>query len=136
MEFNPTLGRPKTNLGVRLKRSFQGHKRTGTAGHIGQIKDLTSEDIKMLRQVIKLLDTQYLNKTTKSVRRKWFGLASWIMGWRFLQMYSSIKAIKDNIRSLQEQNLLQQNQIIELGHYLNITYGHVSSNRYAKLTYR
>ena len=52
------------------------------------------------------------------------------MGWGLLQTYSSLKAIKDNIRSLQEQNLLQQNQIIELSHYLNITYGHVSSNRY------
>ena len=26
---------------------------------------------------------------------------------------------------------MQQDQIIELSHYLNITYGHVSSNRYA-----
>ena len=26
--------------------------------------------------------------------------------------------------------MLQQDHIIELGHYLNITYGHVSSNRY------
>ena len=49
----------------------------------------------------------------------------------FLQTYRSIKTIKDNIRTLQEQNLLQQGQIIELTHYLNITYGHVSSNRYA-----
>ena len=48
-----------------------------------------------------------------------------------LQTYKSIKTIKDNIRTLQEQNLLQQDQIIELTHYLNITYGHVSSNRYA-----
>ena len=53
------------------------------------------------------------------------------MGWGFFQTYSSIKAIKYNIRSLQERNLLQQSQIIELSHYLNITYGHVSSNRYA-----
>ena len=85
----------------------------------------------MLRQVIQLLNTQYLNKTTKTIRRKRFGLASWVMGWGFLQTYISIKAIKDNIRSLQEQNLLQQNQIIELSHYLNVTYGHVSSNRHA-----
>ena len=56
---------------------------------------------------------------------------AWVMGWGFLQTYSSIKAIKDNIRSLQEQNLLQQNQIIELSHYLNITCGHMSSNKYA-----
>ena len=131
MEFHPTLGRPETNLGVRLKRSSQGHKRTGTAGYIRQIKDLTDEDIRMIRQVIQLLNTQYLNETTKTIRRKGFGLASWIMGWGFLQTYCSLKAIKDNIRLLQEQNLLQQNQIIELSHYLNITYGHVSSNRYA-----
>ena len=65
------------------------------------------------------------------MRRKRFGLASWVMGWGFLQTYRSIKTIKDNIRTLQEQNLLQQDQIIELTHYLNITYGHVSSNRYA-----
>ena len=53
------------------------------------------------------------------------------MGWGFLQTYRSIKTIKDNIRTLQEQNLLQRDQIIKLTHYLNITYGHVSSNRYA-----
>ena len=53
------------------------------------------------------------------------------MGWGFLQTYRSIKTIKDNIRTLQEQNLLQQDQIIELTYYLNITYGHVSSNGYA-----
>ena len=45
-EFHPTLGRPKTNPGVRLKRSFQGNKRTGTVGHIRQIKGLTDEDIR------------------------------------------------------------------------------------------
>ena len=65
------------------------------------------------------------------MRRKRFGLAIWVMGWGFLQTYRSIKTIKDNIRTLQEQNLLQQDQIVELTHYLNITYGHVSSNRYA-----
>ena len=131
MEFHPTLARPKTSRGVRLKRSSQSNEGTTTAGYASPIKDLTDEDIRMLRQVVQLLDTKYLNETTKSIRRKRFGLASWIMGWRFLQTYRSIKAIKDNIRSLQEQNLLQQNQIIVLSHYLNITYGHVSSNRYA-----
>ena len=46
------------------------------------------------------------------MRRKRFGLASWVMGWGFLQTYKSIKTIKDNMRTLQEQNLLQQDQII------------------------
>ena len=80
MEFHPTLGRPKTNPGVRLKRSSQGNERTGTAGYVRQIKDLTDKDIRMLGQVIQLLNTQYLNKTTKTIRRKRFGLASWVQG--------------------------------------------------------
>ena len=94
------------------------------------MRDLTDEDVKMLNQIAQLLDTHYLNRTIKVVRKKRFGLASLVMGWGFLQTYRSIKTITDNIRTLQEQNLLQQDQIIELTHYLNITYGHVSSNRY------
>ena len=85
MEFHPSLGRSKTSPGVRLKRSSQGNERTETAGYVSQIKDLTDEDIRMLRQVIQLLNTQYLNKTTKTIRRKRFGLASSVMGWGFLQ---------------------------------------------------
>ena len=32
-------------------------------------------------------------------------------------------AIKRNIQILYDQNILQQKQIIELTHYLNVTYG-------------
>ena len=71
-----------------------------------------------------------MNQTTKNKRIKRFGLAGWIMGWG-LGYFTSLRTIKDNIRTLQKQNLLQQNQIIELAHYLNITYAHVSTNRYA-----
>ena len=52
------------------------------------------------------------------------------MGWG-MGHFSSLRAIKDNIRTLQSQNKLQQDQILELSHYLNITYAHVSTNRYA-----
>ena len=131
MEFHPTLGKPKTGPEVRLKRSSQKSKELISKSYEVYMKDLTDEDVRMLNQVVQLLDTQYLNRTIKVVRRKRFGLASWVMGWGFLQTYRSIKTIKDNIRTVQEQNLLQQDQIIEVTHYLNITYGHVSSNRYA-----
>ena len=49
--------------------------------------------MRMLKQVVQLLDTQYLNKTIKTGRSKRFGLASWVMGWGFLQTNSSIRAI-------------------------------------------
>ena len=131
MEFHPTLGKPKTGPEVRLKRSSQKSEELKSNTYKVYMKDLTDEDVRMLNQIVQLLDTQYLNGTIKVMRRKRFGLASWVMEWGFLQTYESIETIKDNIRTLQEQNLLQQDQIIELTHYLNITYGHDSSNRYA-----
>ena len=38
-------------------------------------------------------------------------------------------SIKKNIQALYDQNILQEKQIIELTHYLNMTYGHVYTNR-------
>ena len=37
--------------------------------------------------------------------------------------------IKKNNQALYDQNILQEKQIIELTHYLNVTYGHVRPNR-------
>ena len=84
----------------------------------------------MLKQADELIKTKFLNKTTEKKRNKWFGLAGWIMAWG-IGYFTSFRAIKDNIRTLQLQNKLQQDQILELSHYLNITYAHVSTNRYA-----
>ena len=84
----------------------------------------------MLKQANDLIETKFLNKTTKKGRNKRFGLAGWIMGWA-IHHFTSFRTIKNNIRALQEQNRLQEDQIIELAHYLNITYAHVSTNRYA-----
>ena len=95
-----------------------------------QIKKMTREDIEMVREIDRWLSVQY-NQTNGPRRNKRFRLATWVLGWGLYRTYSTIRHIKDNIRTLQEQNLLQQDQIIELSHYLNITYGHVSSNRYA-----
>ena len=94
------------------------------------MEGLTKEDKLMLKQADELIETKFLNKTTKKKRNKRFGLAGWIMGWG-MGHFSSLRAIKDNIRTLQSQNKLQQDQILELSHYLNITYAHVSTNRYA-----
>ena len=91
---------------------------------------MTREDIEMVRDIDRWLSVQY-NQTNGSRREKRFKLAIWILGWGLYRTYSTIRHIKDNIRNLQEQNLLQQDQIIELSHYLNIACGHVSSNRYA-----
>ena len=131
MEFHPTLGRTKTESAVRLRRQPNGKDQTEPISqYMNQRGGLTKEDISMIKQADELIKTKFLNQTTKSKRNKRFGLAGWIMGWG-LGYFTSFRAIKDNIRTLQMQNKLQQNQIIELSHYLNITYAHVSTNRYA-----
>ena len=131
MVFHPTLGRTKTESTVRLKRQPHGKDQTEQASqYTNQREGLTKEDKLMLKQADELIKTEFLNKTTKSRRNKRFGLAGWIMGWG-IGYFSSFRAIKDNIRTLQLQNKLQENQILELSHYLNITYAHVSTNRYA-----
>ena len=113
---------------VRLKRQIQGRSRQTQT--LNQIKRMTREDVEMVEKIDEWLSMQY-QQTNSSRRNKRFGLATWALGWGLYRTYSTIRHIKDNIRTLQEQNLLQQDQIIELSHYLNITYGHVSSNRYA-----
>ena len=112
MEFHPTLGKPKEGPGVRLKRQIKSKNRVERLAR--QLKYMANEDIEMVKEAVKWLDTQYLNRTRGPKRNRRFGLATWILGWGVYRTYSLIKAIKDNIRALQEQNLLQQDQIIEL----------------------
>ena len=131
MEFHPTLDRSKTESSTRNRRQPLDKDQTETTCHYtSQRGGLTEEDILMLKQADELIKTKFLNYTTKHKRTKRFELAGWIMGWG-LGYFTSLRTIKDNIRTLQKQNQLQQNQIIELAHYLNITYAHVSTNRYA-----
>ena len=131
MEFHPTLDRSKTESSTRNRRQPLDKDQTETTSHYtSQRGGLTEEDILMLKRADELIKTKFLNHTTEHKRTKRFGLAGWIMGWG-LGYFTSLRTIKDNIRTLQKQNQLQQNQIIELAHYLNITYAHVSTNRYA-----
>ena len=101
MEFHPTLGRAKAGSTIRLKRQPKGKDKTIKASqYINQMEGLTKEDKLMLRQANELIETKFLNKTTKKTRNKRFGLAGWIMGWGIGHL-TSFRAIKNNIRTLQ-----------------------------------
>ena len=93
-----------------------------------QLKYLTHQDTIMLDQAARLLVEKSQNNTGKS-RKKRFGLFSWVLGWGVYSNLRNIQAIKANVACLQEQNVLQEKQIIELAHYLNVTYSHVTTNR-------
>ena len=74
MEFHPTLETSKEGPEVRLKRQIKSKDRVERLSE--QLKYVTNEDIEMIREVIKWLDIQYLNRTRDLNRNKRFGLAT------------------------------------------------------------
>ena len=54
-------------------------------------------------------------------RQKWFSLLTWLFGWRVYMNVRNICKIKQNLQILQNQNDLQESQILELAHFLNLT---------------
>ena len=126
MEFHPTLGKEKKGTSYRLHKC-NTKDRDARMAH--QMKYLSPDDVEMLRQGNKIIQKRYLkvNKTKHQTKR--FGLATWILSWGVYRNAHNLMAIKRNIQTLYNQNILQQKQIIELTHYLNVTYGHVHTNR-------
>ena len=85
MEIHPTLEKPKEGPGVRLKRQIKNRNRTEKLTK--QLEYMTDDDVEMIEEVVKLLDTQYLNRTRSLNRNKRFGLATWILGWGVYRTY-------------------------------------------------
>ena len=64
-------------------------------------------------------------------RAKRFLITTTILGWKIHKNKQSIKALREDVNTLYEQNQLQEAQIFELAHFLNTTYGYVVANRMA-----
>ena len=96
---------------------------------IHQMRYLSPDDIEMLRQGNEIIQKKYLKVNSTKHRTKRFGLATWLLGWAVYRNARNLMSIKRNIQNLYDQNVLQEKQIIELTHYLNVTYGHVHTNR-------
>ena len=126
MEFHPTLGKERKGTSYRLHRHSMKDRE---ASMIHQMKYLSPDDIKMLRQGNEIIQKKYLKLNGTKHRTKRFGLATWLLGWGVYRNTYDIRNIKRNIQTLYDQNVLQEKQIIELTHYLNVTYGHVCTNR-------
>ena len=126
MEFHPTLGKEKKGTSYKLHKHSAEDRDTSMAH---QMKYLSPDDIEMLRQGNKIIQKRYLNANKTKHQTKRFGLATWILGWGIYRNARNIMSIKKNIQNLYDQNILQERQIIELTHYLNVTYGHVHTNR-------
>ena len=126
MEFHPTLGKEKKGTSYRLHKC-NAKDREASMAH--QMRYLSPDDIEMLKQGNEIIQKRYLKVNNTKHRTKRFGLATWILGWGIYKNACYIMTIKKNIQNLYDQNVLQEKQIIELTHYLNVTYEHVHTNR-------
>ena len=128
MEYHATSGRKNKTESIRVGRS---RKELDHQWLENQLKYLTHQDAIMLGLAARLLEEKSQNNTGKTRKKKRFGLFSWILGWGVYSNLRNIQAIKANVTCLQEQNVLQEKQITELAHYLNVTYNHVTTNQHA-----
>ena len=126
IEFHPTLGKEKKGTSYRLHK-HNTKDRDASMAH--QMKYLSPDDIEMLRQGNEIIQKRFLKVNNTKHQIKSFGLATWILGWGIYKNARYIMSIKKNIQNLYDQNVLQEKQIIELTHYLNVTYGYVCTNR-------
>ena len=82
---------------------------------------VSGEELEVLDGILKQVEEKYPDLGEKVLKRtKRFGVMSWIMGWGIYSNWRQIKAIKKNIKKLYEQNLLQEQQIQDLAHCLNL----------------
>ena len=72
-----------------------------------------------------------LHKNLSHMKR--VGILTWILGWGVYSNARSFSKIKDNLRTLQRQNQLQDKQIKHLAKYLNLTMHQVS--RHSEMLY-
>ena len=78
MEFHPTLGKEKKGTSFKLHKQSTENTDPSIAH---QIRYLSPDDIKMLRQGNEIIQKRYLGLNYTKQRVKRFGLATWILGW-------------------------------------------------------
>ena len=128
MESHPSSDRVDRTIGTRIRRGVRPLKQK----QLGKgLEKLSPEDFEMIRKANEYIEKTYLNKTQTKSRQKRFLIASAILGWKIHQNKKEIEKIKKNINILYQQNLLQEQQILELKSFLNLTYAYVGENRLA-----
>ena len=126
MEHHSTSGRKKTSKGTRVKRRINKRQMTKTDQQLAQ---LTNENEQLLSDIEYYLRIKMLKKHRHYRRVKRFLISSIILGWKIHENKKKVESIKKSLQELYDQNNLQQDQILEMAKFLNITYGYVSENR-------
>ena len=82
---------------------------------------VSTEELQTLNYVVEKVEESYPTIKDKLKRIKRFGIMSWVLGWGVYSNYKQIETLKENVQTLYEQNLLQEQQIQDLAQYLNLT---------------
>ena len=121
-EFLSVTDHLETEIDEEEPETRQGHnEKVQTELKIAYSR-VSKEEIELLDEIINQVGMKFPDLKNKVLKRtKRFGIMSWIMGWGVYSNWRQIKSIKKNVRKLYEQNLLQEQQIQDLAHYLNLT---------------
>ena len=82
---------------------------------------VSTEELQTLNYVVEKVEESYPAIKDKLKRVKRFGVMSWVLGWGVYSNYKQIETLKENVQTLYDQNLLQEQQIQDLAQYLNLT---------------
>ena len=82
---------------------------------------VSTEELQTLNYVVEKVEESYPTIKDRLKRIKRFGIMSWVLGWGVYSNYKQIETLKENVQTLYEQNLLQEQQIQDLAQYLNLT---------------
>ena len=116
IDYHPTMqNAPVTN---RNKRSVF-FSETGFYNTFDRRLSPT-EDL-ILGKLLTAQDNMNSTLTYKFKRMKRYSILTWVLGWGVFSNLCSINKIKQNLRILQDQNLLQDKQIKALADHLNLT---------------
>ena len=96
-----------------------------------QYEELNKEESALLDTILREVKRLYPEVHKELIRVKRFNLMTWIIGWGTWSNMRNIKKIKKNIKILHEQNILQEKQILELTHFLNLTMNQVREHKNA-----
>ena len=84
-------------------------------------KKMTPEEERIIDEIMNKILEYSPEIHEKVSRHKRFSIMTWVMGWGVWSNARNIKHIKKNIKTLYQQNLLQEKQIQDLAQYLNLT---------------
>ena len=96
-----------------------------------QYEELNKEESVLLDNILREVKRLHPEVQKELIRMKRFNLMTWIIRWGTWSNMRNIKKIKKNIKILHEQNILQQKQILELTHFLNLTMNQVREHKNA-----